>query len=127
MSRPAMKELTARELEVMHIFWDGDAMTAQEARDRLDKKGIDRAYVTVANLVRILVEKGFLKPTNDERPFLYSPVRSREDVSQSFLGDLITRVFGGSRERMLAHLLGSNGRLTTAERKLLQQILEEQS
>lgn len=126
MSRPATKELTERELEVMHVFWDGPSMTAQEARDRLEKKGIDRAYVTVANLVRILFEKGFLRTTNDERPFIYTPVRSREDVSQSFIGDLIARVFGGSREKMLAHLLGGNGRLTAAERKLLQRILEDQ-
>lgn len=127
MSRPATKELTERELEVMHIFWDGPAMTAQEARDRLAKKGINRAYVTVANLVRILLEKDFLRATNDERPFVYTPVRSRDDVSRSFIGDLITRVFGGSREKLLAHLLGGgNGRLTAAERKLLERFLEEQ-
>lgn len=126
MSRPATKELTERELEVMHLFWDGPPMTAQEARDRLARKGINRAYVTVANLVRILVEKDFLRATNDERPFIYSPVRTRDDVSRSFIGDLITRVFGGSREKLLAHLLGGNGRLTAAERKLLERILEEQ-
>lgn len=126
MSRPVSKELTERELEVMHTFWDGGEMTAIEARDRLAAKGIDRAYVTVANLVRILVDKEFLKATNDERPFIYTPIRTREDVSRSFVGDLVKRVFGGSREQMLLHLLGGNRRLTAAERKLLEQILEEQ-
>jgi len=61
MSRPVAKELTERELEVMHTFWDGGEMTAIEARDRLAAKGIDRAYVTVANLVRILVDRNSSK------------------------------------------------------------------
>jgi len=126
MSRPAAKELTERELEVMQVFWEGGEMTAQDARDRLAVAGIDRAYVTVANLVRILVDKAYLKATNDERPFTYIPVRSREEVSRGFVGDLLQRVFGGSREQMLAHLLGGNRRLSASERKLLQKILEEQ-
>ncbi|MDB5347290.1 MAG: blaI [Schlesneria sp.] len=126
MSRPAAKELTERELEVMHVFWDVDEMTATDARERLAASGIDRAYVTIANLVRILVEKGFLRATNDERPFTYAPIRSRDEVSRNFVGDMIQRLFGGSREKMLLHLLGGNKRLTAAERKLLQQILEEQ-
>ncbi|MCA9095330.1 MAG: BlaI/MecI/CopY family transcriptional regulator, partial [Planctomycetaceae bacterium] len=61
------------------------------------------------------------------RPFTYVPVRSREEVSRGFVGDLLQRVFGGSREQMLAHLLGGNRRLTASERKLLQKILEEQN
>lgn len=125
MSRPAMKELTDRELEVMHVFWRGGEMTAAEARDELASGGIDRAYVTVANLVRILVEKGCLEATNNERPFSYKPIRTFEDVSNTFVGDLINRVFSGSREKMLVQLLGGNRRLTAAERKLLEQVLKE--
>lgn len=126
MSRPTAKELTERELEVMHVFWDGGEMTAIEARKRLAATGIDRAYVTIANLVRILLEKGFLRATNDERPYIYTPIRSRDEVSRNFVGDLLKRLFDGSREKMLVHLLGGNRKLTAAERKLLQQILEDQ-
>ncbi len=126
MNRPATKELTERELEVMQVFWAGGEMTAADARNELASSGVDRAYVTVANLVRILVEKEFLVATNSERPFIYKPIRSFEDVSRNFVGDLIDRVFGGSREKMLVQLLGGNKRLTAAERKLLEQILEEQ-
>ena len=126
MSRPATRELTERELEVMHVFWGLREMTAVEARDRLAATGVDRAYVTVANLVRILVDKEYLVATNHARPFSYKPIRTREEVSRSFVGDLINRLFGGSREKMLVHLLGGNHRLTTAERKLLRQILEDQ-
>ena len=126
MARPPAKELTERELELMHVFWDGGEMTAVEARDQLATTGVDRAYVTVANLVRALVDKRFLEATNDERPFTYRPIRSFEDVSGSFIGDLINRVFGGSRERMLVQMLDGNRPLSASERKLLAQVLKEQ-
>jgi BlaI family penicillinase repressor len=126
MARPTAKELTERELEVMHIFWGHDELTAQQARDLLAVADVDRAYVTIANLVRTLVDKGYLEATNDERPFRYKPIRSFEEVSRTFVGELVERVFHGSREQLLVHLLGKRKKLTTAERDFLQQILEDQ-
>jgi BlaI family transcriptional regulator, penicillinase repressor len=125
MARPAAKELTQRELEVMHVFWKRGELTAIAARDLLAAQGIDRAYVTVANLVRILVEKGFLEQTNAERPFLYRPVRKFHDVSRNLVRDLVQRVFHGSREELLVQILGQK-KLTAKERAVLEQILKEQ-
>jgi BlaI family penicillinase repressor len=73
-----------------------------------------------------LVDKGFLKAINTERPFIYTPVRSFEDVSNTFVGDLVQRVFQGSREQLLVQLLGKRKKLTPAERQFLQKILKEQ-
>ena len=101
MVRPKVKELTERELEIMHLFWRRGELSAAAARDRLAESGVDRAYVTVANLVRLLVETGFLEQTNQARPFQYRPVRSFEDVSSSLVQDLVERVFHGSREQLL--------------------------
>src|SRR5271157_3119776 len=124
MVRPAAKELTQRELEVMHIFWTSGQSTAAEIRDSLAVEGRDLAYTTVATLVRILTEKGFLEQTNTERPFQYRPVRSFDEVSRSILGDLVERVFHGSREQLLVRLLAER-RLTAKERAVLEAILQE--
>ena len=75
MGRPPAKELTERELEVMQAFWRHGEATAAELRDLLAAEGLDRAYPTIANLVRLLYEKGLLEPTNSERPFRYRAVR----------------------------------------------------
>lgn len=93
MSRPAAKELTERELEVMHIFWEQGAMTAASAREQLSQKQRDLTYTTVATLVRILHEKGFLIQKNDERPFVYEASQPYETVSKRLLNDVIDRVF----------------------------------
>ena len=122
MARPPAKDLTERELEVMHVFWSRGLSTAAEIRDQLAAEGRDLAYTTVATLIRILAEKGCLEQTNDERPFQYRPVRSFEDVSRSLLGDLVQRVFHGSREQLLVRLLEER-RLTAKERAVLEAIL----
>lgn len=67
-ARPKAKELTERELEVMHIFWDRGESTAADIRDVLAGQGRDLAYTTVATLIRILLEKEFLTQTTTERP-----------------------------------------------------------
>lgn len=126
MARPPDPQLTQRELDVMHVYWRHGELTAQQARDLLAKSGSDLAYVTVANLVRILVEKGCLAATTDERPFQYRATRSFEEISQSLVGDLLRRVFQGSREQLLVQLLGQK-RLTSRERAVLADILKEET
>jgi BlaI family transcriptional regulator, penicillinase repressor len=124
MARPAAKDLTERELEVMHVFWAAGGQTAADARERLAASGRELTYPTVANLVRALHDKGFLQPTNDERPFRYVPCRSYEDVSGRLLTDLVSRVFRGSREQLFVRLLDGRA-LTAGERTILQSILQE--
>ncbi len=126
MARPPAKELTERELEIMHVFWDRGELTVADVRDDLAASGRDLAYTTVATLVRILSEKRFLEQTNDERPFRFSPVRSFEDVSGRLLGDLLRKVFGGSREELLVRLMEQK-KLSAKERAVLKQILKEQN
>jgi predicted transcriptional regulator len=108
----------------MHIFWRHGPATAAAARDRLADGGPNLAYTTVATLVRILADKDFLRPLNDERPFVYEARQSYEDVSGRLLGDVIERVFGGSREELLLRLVGQ-GKLTAEERAALEALLEE--
>ena len=124
MGRPPAKELTERELEVMQVFWKHGEATAAEVRDYLAAQGLERAYPTIANLVRLLYDKGLLEPTNSERPFRYRAVRSFEEVSSNLLGDLLDRVFGGSREQLFVRLLEQK-KLTAGERRILERILKE--
>lgn len=125
MARPKARELTERELDVMHVFWSRGESTIADVRDALAKAGRDLAHTTVATLVRILCEKGFLAQTNDERPFVYKPLRSHDEVSRSLVGDLIERVFRGSREQLLVTLIEQK-QLSAEERAALEQILKEQ-
>ena len=124
MARPAAKELTERELEVMHVFWEQGELTAADVREKLSSLGRDLAYTTVATLVRILLEKGFLLQTNDLRPFRFQPARPFEDVSKSMVSDMVERLFGGSREQLLLRMF-EGGKMTRKEREALENILKD--
>ena len=124
MARPPAKELTERELEIMHVFWQQGELNANEVRDTLEKQGRDLAYTTVATLVRILLEKGFLIQTNDLRPFRFEPARQFEDVSKNMIGDMVDRLFGGSREQLLLRLFDGS-KMTRKERQALETLLRE--
>jgi BlaI family penicillinase repressor len=124
MARPPAKELTERELEVMQVFWKRGDATAAEIRDELAAVGQDLAYTTVATLIRILTEKQFVQQITEERPFVFRPSRSYEDVSARMLDDLVDRVFQGSREELLVRLVDQK-KLSAKERALLTQILKE--
>jgi BlaI family transcriptional regulator, penicillinase repressor len=124
MVRPAAKELTERELEIMHVFWSLGEATIGDVRDALASSGFDRAYTTIATLVRILNEKGFLDPIDNRRPARYRPARTFEDVSRRLLGDLLERVFKGSSEQLLVRLVEQRS-LSARERAKLRTILGE--
>ena len=108
----------------MQAFWDCGEATIADVRDEMAEQGRDLAYTTVATLVRILLDKGFLTQCNEERPYTYLPTRSFEEVTGNMLSDMLERVFRGSREKLLLRLLGQQ-KLTAKERAVLEQILRE--
>ena len=126
MARPRATELTPRELAVMQVFWkQRKGATADDAVNHLRTLGEELAYVTVANVVRGLADKGFLRQINQTRPYEYKAIRSHRDVSRGLVSDLVKRLFSGSREAMLVHLL-ENRKLTDAERTYLEDVLKHQ-
>ncbi len=108
----------------MHVFWALGQQSAQAARDELENRGRSLTYTTVATLCRILWEKGYLERIGDARPFDYKPAKSFQEVSTHFVTDLVHRVFQGSREQLLLHVIG-NKKLTKQKRKMLEDLLRE--
>jgi predicted transcriptional regulator len=125
MARPS-KELTERELQVMHAFWHLGEAGVAEARDELIRRGQGTpAYTTVATLVKILAEKGFLRQINEDRPFRYQPARTYEEVSRRLLDQVVEHVFRGSREHLLLRLVERRA-LSPQERAILERFLNEE-
>lgn len=122
MARPKAKELTQRELEIMHVFWEQGEQSIADVQSQLSQSGRPLAYTTVATLVKILEEKEFIRLTNQSRPFRYRPAKSYRDVSGRLLKDLVQRVFGGSREALLMRLMEQR-KLSAKERELLERLV----
>jgi len=111
---------TDRELDVMSVLWDlGDATVAQ-VRERL----ADRlAYTTVLTVLRTLEQKGFAGHTGEGRAHRYHPLVKREAAGRNALRRLVDKVFQGSPELLLTHLV-TDKNLSDDELRRLRKLLE---
>ena len=96
--------LTKQELEIMKIVWNRKSATVRDVYEvLLEQRQI--AYTTVMTMMKILEKKKFLKKTQQDRAFVYQPVRPKEQVIRTMVQDFVTRVFDGSAEPLLMHLV----------------------
>lgn len=124
MNAKDLELLTERELEVMHVFWSGGEMTASAARDQLESAGRTLTYTTVANLCRLLCDKGFLERHGQTRPFTFRQAKSFKEVSSNLVTDMVEKLFRGSREQLLLQVLSPQG-LSKKKQRLLQELLAD--
>ena len=96
--------LTAQELEIMKLVWRLESATVRQVYEALlQKRRI--AYTTVMTMMKILEQKGFLKKRQEERAYVYSPTRPQKEIVGGMVRDFVNRVFNGSAEPLLLHLV----------------------
>jgi len=95
-----MTKLAKREEQIMQVFWDLQKAFIRDIIPLLpDPKP---HYNSVATIVKILEEKGFLDHETVGNIYQYSPVISREDYQKHAMKDLVSQYFDNSYPRMLA-------------------------
>lgn len=95
---------TDAELEILQLLWDsGPAALGVIHKGLCQQRAV--AKTTVATILNIMLEKKLVKRTDGARGYLWSATNSRTDVAAGMMGKLIDRVFDGSAQRMVAHLV----------------------
>ena len=116
---------TDRELDIMTVLWETGPATVAEVREALAD---ELAYTTVLTMLRVLEEKGHVGHTEEGRAHRYHPLVEREEAGESAVRRLTRKLFGGSPELLLTHLV-SDRDLSEDEllrmRRLLDQRLRE--
>ncbi|WP_028902812.1 MULTISPECIES: BlaI/MecI/CopY family transcriptional regulator [unclassified Prevotella] len=90
------KQLTKGETQVMNILW---SLPEQQGfiQDIIDRYPEPKpAYTTILTFMKILTEKGFVKPEKVGKANRFSPLVSKEDYTYSFISDVKDTFFGGS-------------------------------
>lgn len=114
----AMIKLAKREEQIMMVFWDlGKAFIKEVIPQLPDPKP---HYNSVATMVKILEEKGFLDHEEIGNLYRYFPVITREDYQKHAMKDIVSQYFDNSYPRMLA-FFAKEQNLSEAE---LNEILE---
>ena len=102
--RHPSKTLTEQELEIMKVIWERERVTVRDVYEALlERRKV--AYTTVMTMMKILEQKGFLKKTQEDRAYLYRPAQAKRQVIGAMVKDFVNRVFNGSAEPLLVHLV----------------------
>ena len=115
-----MAAFTDRELDVMAVLWDHGPSTVAEVREHLEDP---LAYTTVLTVLRTLEAKGFVSHEEEGKAHRYAPLVARDRAGKTALGHVLDKIFGGSREMLLANLVKERG-VDAAELRRLRKILD---
>ena len=88
----------------MKVVWEHDTVTVREVYETLLKKR-KVAYTTVMTMMKILEQKKYLKKNQTDRAHVYRPSQPRHKVISAMVRDFVNRVFNGSAEPLLVHLV----------------------
>lgn len=115
------KLLTPAELEIMRVLWAHGPAPVQAVVDALAD---DRAYTTVATLLKILEQKGFAESHKEGRRQVYAAVTPRPAYEERSVRSLVERVFEGDRAALVRTLLDS-GDVDAAELDAIRRLLDQ--
>src|SRR3978361_61539 len=95
---------TEQELEIMKIIWERETATVRDVYEALLKRR-KVAYTTVMTMMKILEQKKFLRRSIADRAHVYSPAQPKSKVIGAMVREFVNRVFNGSAEPLLVHLV----------------------
>jgi len=109
-----MKSLTKAEEQVMQILWQ---LKHGFLKDIMDKMPAPKPHSnTVATILKILIDKGFVNFEVQGRNNLYKPAVSKTEYGKKSINQLVKGYFEGSPAKLVSHFVNEN--------KLSQQELE---
>jgi len=91
----------------MKIVWERESATVRDVYEALlERRKV--AYTTVMTMMKILEQKKYLKKTQVDRAYVYRPTQPKGQVIGAMVREFVNRVFNGSAEPLLVHLVEDN-------------------
>lgn len=121
--KKSQKLLTELELEIMRRVWAKYPCTVRDVQGGLkDEKEL--AYTSIATVMKILEQKGFLSSQKKEKTHLFSPRVSKESYESQTLKHVAEKLFNGSPGSMVVRLL-DEGEISEADLERIRTFLQE--
>ncbi|PRY26961.1 putative transcriptional regulator [Aliiruegeria haliotis] len=102
--RQASGTLTEVELEFMNVVWEIGGGTVRDIHAALNHDS-ERAYTSVATILKILDQKGYLSSTKVERSLVYRPAVPKAAYQKQTLKHLSNKLFDSTPSALVARLV----------------------
>lgn len=96
-----MQKLGKREEQIMQVVWKQKEVFIRDIIEALPEP--KPHYNTVATIVKILVDKGFLKSEKIGNTYRYAPQVELSDYREQDMATIKKKYFGNSFSKMIAH------------------------
>ena len=121
MARPPSSEPTPAELEILNVLWDNGSLSLSCLCESL-RLNRPMATTTVATVLTVMLRKGLVTRSRAERGSLWAARISRQGTAKGMVASLVDRLFAGSAQSLVAHVI-DQGELTAAQRRELLELL----
>lgn len=88
----------------MKVVWQLERATVRDVYETLRQRRTV-AYTTVMTMMNVLEQKKHLKKWREDRAYVYKAARPKNRVVKEMVQEFINRVFNGSVEPLVVHLV----------------------
>ena len=97
-------DIGSLQIRVLRILWKRGDGTVHEVLEEFPA-GERLAYTTILQVLRTLERRGLVAHTKQNRQHRYRPLVAADDVEAGAVSSLLSRIFAGSAQRLVARLL----------------------
>ena len=119
-----MDRLTAKEEEIMNIFWKHGAMCVREIVEMYEEPRPH--FNTISTIVRAIEEKGYVAHRQQGKSYQYYPLIAEEEMGKQSLSTIIGRYFKNSYLKVVSAFV-EDGNIPVEELRSLLEEVEKQN
>lgn len=97
-------DIGSLQIRVLRILWQRGNGTVHEVLEAFAPSERP-AYTTILHVLRTLERRGLVEHTKEQRQHRYHPLVKADEVELGVVHSLLSRIFSGSAERLVARLL----------------------
>jgi BlaI family transcriptional regulator, penicillinase repressor len=122
MARPPSVHPTDGELEILQVFWQSGPRSLGQICSALRLQR-PIATTTVATMLKVMLDKKLVRRKRTAQGYLWSAATTQNAAADGMVRKLLDKVFDGSAQRLVAHLLESD-QLSNKEREELRLLMD---
>lgn len=115
-----MEKLTAKEEEVLRLFWERGPLYVKEIVELYDDP--KPHFNTISTIVRTLEEKGYVGHTQNGKSYCYHAIIAEEDMGKKSLSSIVGRYFKNSYLRVVSSFVEDGNIPVEDLRRLLDEV-----
>lgn len=98
------------EIEILNTMWilqkenEDVNISVKDIVEKMDKKGLVRAYTTIKTVMDRLSQKELLVRYRVGKKFYYKTVSDKEEMAKNALSELLNQFFNGSKLELIQFL-----------------------